>query len=391
MKVFIIAGEESGDLLGSKIMKELKTRKKDSEVEFFGIGGEKMQKEGLSSIFPMHDLSIMGIVEIIPHIPKILKRIKQTVSEIVKIQPDIILTIDAPDFCFRVIKKLKKTNLKVFEASKKVHMIAPSVWVYRENRAEKISKLYDHLLAILPFEPPYFERHGLKTTFIGHPVVETLKKEDVNFSEEELFKLRQKLNLPQSSKIICMTPGSRSGEIKRLLPTFIETIELLKKEGQDIAPVILSTQRMQDSVKEYCQKAKFVAPIIADRAEKNKVVKMSDLALSKSGTNTFEFMLLEKPMVVCYKANFITTMIANIIVKVKFFNIANYILDKENIPELMKEKCKAKLIYKEVLKLLNNKEAAQKQVDENNKVLKILGRGDKYSSTQKAVDCILES
>lgn len=391
MKIFLIAGEESGDLLGSKIMKELKTRKigVDENLEFFGIGGEKMQKEGLESIFPMHELSIMGIVEVIPHIPNILKRIKQTVQSIVDIKPDLILTIDAPDFCFRVIKKLKKKHKDIFDNTKKMHLIAPSVWVYRESRAEKISKLYDHLLAILPFEPPYFEKYGLRTTFIGHPVVETLKKEEISFNDEEIFELRQKLNLPQDKKVVCVTPGSRRGEISKLLPIFIEALNLLKEQEIDIAPVILSTKKMEGFIKDQCKNQNFIAPVVSDRNEKNKLVSICDIALTKSGTNTFEFMLMEKPMVVCYKANFITTLIANMIVKVKLFNLANIILGKENIPEMMKEKCKPNLIARQMIKLLGSRELSTDQVIENNKVLDILGRNEKHSPTQRAVDCIL--
>lgn len=391
MKIFLIAGEESGDLLGSKIMNELKKRKIDAnqKLEFFGVGGERMQKEGLDSIFPMHELSIMGIVEVIPHIPNVLRRIKQTVKNIVDIKPDLILTIDAPDFCFRVIKKLKKNHKEAFDNTKKMHLIAPSVWVYRESRAEKISKLYDHLLAILPFEPPYFEKYSLKTTFIGHPVVETLKKDEVSFSDDELFELRQKLNLPQDKKIICVTPGSRRGEISRLLPIFMEAISLLKEQNIEVNPVIFSTKKMKQFIEEQCKDQDFVAPVISSRTEKNKLMSICDLALTKSGTNTFEFMLMEKPMVVCYKANFITTLIANMIVKIKLFNLANVILGKENIPEMMKEKCKPNLIARQMMKLLGNEELSRAQVTENNKVLDILGRNEKYSSTQRAVDCIL--
>ena len=167
-KIFIVTGEASGDLLGSRLIKEFENS--NQAIKFCGVGGQQMKDRGFESIFPLEDLAVMGFLEVVPHIPKLLNRINQVITRIQEFQPDILITIDAPDFCFRVLKKLKKTPQ--FLKIKKIHLIAPSVWAYRQGRAQKIAQLYDLLLAILPFEPPYFEKYGLKTVFIGHPLID---------------------------------------------------------------------------------------------------------------------------------------------------------------------------------------------------------------------------
>ena len=193
IKFFIIAGESSGDMIGAKLIKEIKTFfNKEDKLHFIGIGGENMKDQGLNSIFNMNDINLMGFFEIIPHIPKLLIRINQTVKQIIQEKPDYLITIDSPDFCFRVMKLLQKKvnknpNLKEkFTNLKKSHIIAPSVWAYREKRAQKISKFYNLLLAILPFEPPYFEKYGLKTVFIGNPAVEKIP----NYSKKSELRLK---------------------------------------------------------------------------------------------------------------------------------------------------------------------------------------------------------
>jgi lipid-A-disaccharide synthase len=212
-KIFLIVGEASGDLLGSKLIKELQEQlaQKNEKAEFVGVGGKLMQEQGLVSIFPMEELSIMGFAEVVPHLLKILRRINQTAQTIIEQKPDFVITIDSPDFCFRVMKRLKAKLAGSKFAPKKIHLIAPSVWAYREGRAEKISKLYDLLLAILPFEPPYFEKYGLKTVFIGHPILENAP--DFGKKAEENRKFREKRGIKKDDFVICVTPGSRNGEV----------------------------------------------------------------------------------------------------------------------------------------------------------------------------------
>ena len=227
-KIFIIAGEKSGDLLGSKILKNLD---KD-QYEIYGIGGELMEQQGLKSLFPMSELSLMGIFEILPKLFSILKRIKQTVQKILEIQPDILLTIDSPDFCFRVAKQVQKLDKS--NKIKKVHFIAPSVWAYRKGRAKKIAKIYDLLLCILPFEPPYFEKYGLKTVFVGHPIFYK-ESTEYDFNNEDI-------QYNNESNLISVTLGSRVSEVKRFLPIINPIVENIAKQNQNIICNYLATK-----------------------------------------------------------------------------------------------------------------------------------------------------
>ena len=375
-KIFIIAGEASGDLLGSKVIAGFKNKLKDNKknLNFVGIGGLLMKEEGLKSIFPMEDLSVMGIAEVIPHIPKLLKRIKQTVDAIIEEKPDLVVTIDSPDFSFRVIKKLLKevarndTLSNEIKSLKKIHLIAPSVWAYRANRAKKIAKLYDLLLAILPFEPPYFEKYGLKTIFIGNPIVEKspdFKKKNVCDKE-----FRQKYNIKVTDKIIYVTPGSRISEVKRIFPQFIKAINLLAKDYDNIKIVIPTVKKTVNLVKKMSQNINCDYFLI-DNNEKESALFSSNFALAKSGTNNIEISLYKIPLIIAYRFNFFTYLLAKIMIKVKFANLINIILNKQLIPELIQYNCKENRIYQELKNLINNENICQKQVKEAQLALNI--------------------
>jgi len=383
-KIFIIAGEKSGDLLGEKIIKSLKKKAGNNKIEFVGVGGELMQAEGLKSIFPMEDLSIMGVMEILPRLFKIIGRINQTVKAIIKSKPDLVLTIDSPDFSFRVIKKVKKLDKN--NEIKKAHLIAPSVWAYRKGRAKKIAKIYDLLLCILPFEPPYFEKYGLKTVFIGHPIFDK-GFADYSFDKKKFLK---EFDMNEKDTIISVTSGSRLGEVEKLLPIAIESINFLKKRYKDISVFVLATKKTLNLVGEILKKYKFKASILLDEDHKYKAMKSSKVALAKSGTNTFEFNIYKLPMVVYYKFNWLTTKIGRMISNIQFANLVNIIENREVITECVLEKCKPNLIAEKLEELLNDDSARNKQVKESQKVIKKLGFGSGKSSADKGADEILE-
>ncbi|MFC1659125.1 lipid-A-disaccharide synthase [Pseudomonadota bacterium] len=417
LKIFLIAGEISGDVLGGKLISSIKKQSsRNSRIRLLGIGGSNMKVEGLKSIFPMNDLSLFGLAEVIPHIPKILKRINQTVTEIQKFQPDILITIDAPDFCFRVAKKLNKLDKQ--NKIKKVHMIAPSVWAYREGRAKKIAQLYNLLLTILPFEPPYFEKYGLKSKFIGHPIVENKIDKSKLLQKRDFY---NKYNLPNKNDIICLTPGSRIGEVNRLLPIFLDAVRIIQQKHKNLSIGIATTDKIEGVVRtevnKFKDKTDNVTPhllrsdkkknipqqvrgnisatnlsvaIVKDIDDKNSLYRLSRVAIAKSGTNTFELMMAKLPMVVCYKFNWLTGKIGRRIIKVKYCNLANIILNKEIIPELVQESCSPELIAKKVKKLMFNKSLIQKQISGTQKVLKILGVKNKEKSSDLGAKYILE-
>lgn len=380
MKIFLIAGEPSGDLLGSKLIKEIKSR--NEKVEFVGVGGKLMQAEGLASIFDMHELSIMGFAEVLPRLCRLIKLINQTAQKIISEKPDCVITIDSPDFNFRVMKKLKD-----FHGAKKVHLIAPSVWAYREGRAEKISKLYDLLLAILPFEPPYFTKYGLKTVFIGHPITENAP--DFSVKEKENSDFRKARAINEDDILLCLTPGSRISEITRIFPHFISAINFLSRKIPNIKvviPVLDKTKNLTQKMSEkFCVKY-----FLVDEKEKKSAFFASNFALAKSGTNTLEISMYKLPMVIAYRINLISFVIAKILIKIKFANLINLILNKEVIPEMLQYKCEAQKISDILEKLITDKNLAKTQIEESGKALNLLKGAADSNPTKTAVDEILK-
>jgi len=378
-KFFIIAGEASGDLLGSKIINEIKLQLPQSD--FIGVGGKLMKESGLKSIFPMEDLSVMGFLEVLPHIPKLIKRINFTAQEIIDQKPDYIITIDSPDFCFRVIKKINNLT-----KAKKIHLIAPSVWAYREGRAKKIAKLYDLLLAILPFEPPYFEKYGLKTIFVGHPIVEDAP----DFSQKKIinsnFRLSKKIS--ESDLIIYLTPGSRISEVKKIFPQFIGAVNLLSKEFSNLKIIIPTVEKTKSIIEELSKNLQMEYFVI-DNTQKKDALFSANYALAKSGTNTIEISLYNVPMIIAYKVNFITYLILKILVKIKYANLINLIMNKEIITEMLQMDCESKKLFLKLRELISNNNIAEFQIKNSQEALKIMGLGSKDNAIKKSVQAIL--
>ncbi len=379
-KFFLIAGEASGDLLGSKLIAELKLQ--NPQAEFIGVGGKLMCEQGFTSIFPMEELSVMGFLEIIPHLTKLLRRIKQTAETVIQEKPDFVITIDSPDFCFRVMKKLRD-----FKQVKKVHLIAPSVWAYREGRAEKISKLYDLLLAILPFEPPYFEKYGLKTVFIGHPIVENAP--DFSKKEQANLEFRQKNKIPQDALLLSLTPGSRNGEVTKIFPEFIGAVNLLTQKNPNLKVVIPLIDKTRELVTAMAKDLK-VEYFLIEKDQKTSAFFATDFALAKSGTNTVEFSLYRIPMIVAYKINCITHFLVKMMVKIKFANLINLISGREIIPEMLQKNCQAEKIAAVVERLILNRNLAQDQVSESELALKLMGLGSLENPSKKAAGEIMK-
>lgn len=305
-KFFIIAGEASGDWLGAKLMQELKNNK------ICGIGGKKMEAVGLKSLFNMSEISLMGFAEILPHAAKLIKLINFTVDEINKFKPDVVVTIDSPGFNFRVAKKIQSLRPQ----TKLIHYVAPTVWAYKPKRAEKVNALFDKLLCILPFEPPYFNN----AEFIGHPVLE----DGLDKGNAAAFKEKYKID-----DFICLMPGSRKGEVRKLLPIFLSAARILGKK-----PVVIAADNV-------------VLPegiIKIPNAEKADCFAASSCGIIKSGTSGLEYAFAGKPYVVAYKANKITAYMVKRMIKIKFVNLVNILFEREIVPELIQENCTAEKI-----------------------------------------------
>ncbi len=378
LKIFIISGEASGDLLGAEIIKALAAQK-SHEIELIGVGGEQLTNLGIKNIFPQDELAIMGFAEVLPRIPQILKRIKQTVQAIKKYQPDIILTIDAPDFNFRVIKKLRKSG---YNSSKIVHLVAPTVWAYREYRAEKIAKLYDLLFCLLPFEPPYFEKYGLKSIFIGHPL---LYKE----IPAPALAPEQKYQINKKDKIILVTAGSRSNEISALSDSYIKALKQLTNKYNDLILVFPTHAKHRTKLSNLTEDLDCRIIITDDEAEKYYFMKHAYCALAKSGTNNLEIAAAGTALICCYKMSKLTYQILKRIIKIKYANLINILAGKEIIPELIQDGCTRENIFKQLDKYLSDKKYCENQVAAQNKYL------EKFKSTSStpaklAADALLE-
>ncbi len=381
-KFFMIAGESSGDLLGSKLIKEIKSRHQGQECQFIGVGGDLMKKEGFTSIFNMSELSVMGFVEVLPHIPKLLKRIKQVANEVKKQNPDYVITIDSPDFSFRVMKKLKN-----YHNSQKIHLIAPSVWAYRARRAKKIAKLYDLLLAILPFEPPYFTKHGLQTKFIGSPIVENVP--DFANQDQVRADFCQKHDFRNSDVLLYVTPGSRKFEVDKIFPEFVTAINEVDGDIKNLKVIIAAVDKVRDHVEQMAGDIK-ADYVVIDPEQRYQAMTACDYALAKSGTNTVELSLYKIPLIVCYKFNALTYFILDKIVTNRFANLINIIMNRYVIKEHIQNDCTGEKIADSLRQLIADEKVAKKQLTDCERALKIMGMGSNKTSTAKAVDEILK-
>ncbi len=371
----LVAGEPSGDALGAGLMAALK-RQITSPIEFQGVGGPMMTAVGLESLFPMSDLSIMGIAEVLPQIPKILGRLRQTAEMVERNRPDIVVTIDSPGFNFRLAKRLHPLRKSI--GFKIVHMVAPSVWVYRPGRARKIAPLFDHLLALLPFEPPYFEKEGLACTFIGHPVVEARVPLDAG------AKFRSDHNIDQKDKVLCVLAGSRHSETSRLLPVFGEAVKKLVAKNPNLKIVVptVSTvvESVTDAIKDWPGK-----PVLVEGTETRfAAFAASDAAVAASGTVALELSLVGVPMVVAYRLHPITHWIAKRLVRIDQANLVNIVLGKVVVPELLQNDCTPEKIVREIDLLFEGGESCTRQIEAGREAMAMMGQGGDAPSDRAA-------
>lgn len=363
MKVFLIAGEHSGDALGASVMKSL-TAKLGDDVTYTGVGGPEMEAEGLKSLFPMTDLAVMGVFEVLPRLRLLLKRMNETAHAIELEKPDVVVTIDAPDFCFRVIKKLRKRHNDV----PVVHYVAPSVWAWRAGRAEKVAKFLDHLLCLLPFEPPYFHKEGLKATFVGHPVVTG------NLHEGDGVGFRERHGIAQEASVLCLLPGSRTGEVTRLLGVFGETAERLATQYPGLSVVIPAVDHLKDHIENIT--AFWSMPVtVVGPGEKGDAFAASTIAIAASGTVTLELAMAKLPHVIGYRMNALTAMLARRLIKTPYVNLINICLGREAVPELLLENCTADNLARELGRLMDDADARGAQIAAAEAALKELGLG----------------
>ncbi len=345
-----------------------------------GIGGSLMVSAGLEeSFFPMNELSLMGLAEIIPHIPKMLRRIDQTVEAIRVFNPDIILTIDAPEFSHRVQKKLQAEKI----SGKRVHMVAPSVWAWRADRAQKIARFLDGLLCLLPFEPPFFERYGLKSEFMGHPVMDM---EGVQTANGPAFRFRHMIGLDQ--KMVGLFFGSRRSEIEKMGSIFLQVAKNLQQHDPNIGFICPTTYSLRASVESLLRTHHISAHIVTDPKEKWDAFAACNVAAATSGTVGLELSILNIPHVISYKMNSLTWAVVNRVVTTKFAHLSNNILNKEVVPEFLQEKADPQMITESLLTFLNDRDKVQMQRNDFAEIRAALTTPHKKSAAQAAADFI---
>ena len=366
-KIWIITAEASGDALGAALLHELKKQAKAAgiELELSGVGGSALASEGLSSLIPMHTLGIMGFVEVIKHLPRMLYLMRQLKNQLLAAQPDLIVTIDAPDFGCRIVRSLPRS------LSKRIHYVAPSVWAYRPERAAKLAQYYDHLLTLLPFEPPYFTAHSLASTFVGHPLI-TKPQHDTEAGEE----LRKRYSIPASAQVLLVLLGSRKSELERLGPIFMQAISKLAEAHKNLL-VILPTLPHLTSKAEALAQSLPCNSLVLTRAEDHLgAQQIATLALSKSGTITAELAWAGVPMVVAHRINPISAWLLKRSLRVRYVTLVNLLADAMIIPEYLQENCTATRITAALESLLSNQSARAAQTQAAQKALAALRGAD---------------
>lgn len=378
LKIYLIAGEPSGDLLGSRLMRALK-EKTGGQVSFFGLGGDTMEREGLKPLFDISDLAVMGLAEVIPSIPLVLKRIEQTIEDIKAHQPDIVITIDSWSFCSRIHKKLRRLDLGIPQ----MHYVAPQVWAWKKHRAKTMYHYVDELLTLLPQEPPYFIKHHLKTIFVGHPVIES----EALTADGAAF--RHKFNISEDKQIISILPGSRKTEVAKLLPDFLKAAELLQESNPDIFFALPTVKTVAKRVKEYVKKSKLPMVVLETEADRYNAFQASSAAIAASGTVALELAICNIPHIIAYKVSPLTYFLAKHLVKIKYVNLTNILLNKPVVPELLQENCTPEKIVREIHELLKNGQAYEKQMEGFAEVKAHLSCGNQTPS-QNAADAVLD-
>ena len=356
-KIFILTGEPSGDKLASRVILDLK--RINPNIEFLSVGGSNLKSLNIKSIYDLKEITYMGFTSVLFNFFKINNKINKTVKAIIDFNPDILFTVDSPDFTLRVAERIKnkKPNIKT------IHYVAPQVWVWREGRVKKIKKFIDHILLLFSFEKKYFENEKMSYDFVGHPLLENTVAEKIDLNHV----------IGKNKALVSMFSGSRTSEINILMPILLSFIRLMNVKYMDITYVFHTTIEQNQLIQSYLDSSNLDnCQVICDDKIKGHILKKSIFAVAKSGTISLEICNAKIPSVIIYKMNFINFLIIKILVKIKFANIINIAANEEIIPELLQAKCNPNNIYKVVSNLLDTPSKIEKQVQKTQIVLNTL-------------------
>jgi lipid-A-disaccharide synthase len=374
--IFVVSGEASGDNLAGALMRALKAQT-GGRVRFSGVGGPQSEGQGLESLFPMRELSVMGLAEVLPHLPRLIRRLNETVDAVRRLKPDAIVTVDSPGFCLRLAHHLRGSGIPI------IHYVAPQLWAWRPGRARKLSKRIDHIMALLPFEVPFFAKYGIPCTYVGHPAIDS----GVERGDGPAFRARH--GLPQDAPVLCIVPGSRAGEVRRMLPVFAEALVLLKESYPDLHIVIPVVPTTVETVSGLTRD--WPLPVVfADIAERHDAFAASNAAMAKSGTVTLELALANVPMVVAYRVSAATAfLVRRMGVSVQHASLVNLLAGREVVPELLQEDCTVARLAAAVDELLRSKEARDAQLQGFREIVKVLGDRSP-SPSERAAKVVLD-
>ncbi|MDR2882392.1 MAG: lipid-A-disaccharide synthase [Alistipes sp.] len=400
MRVYILAGEPSGDLIASGLMRAL--RRLVPSVEFRGVGGENMMAIGVGngagiatntndhnigterfkSLFDMSEISVMGFLEVVPRLPLIIRRIRQTISDIEAFRPDVLVTVDSWGFVSALLTKMrKKWRREAAIQIPVVHYVAPQVWAWKKGRAKNVARLVDRLMTLLPDERRWFECHGLRTDFVGHPIVERVADATL---DPDGFRVAN--DISADATVVTVLPGSRHSETKRLIPILKEAVESVAAKIQNIFVVVPTVPGVEEEVRRGFEDMTDRVPISVVIGEINRynAFKISKLAMAKSGTVSLELVSFGVPHMIVYTFGRLSDLIARRLVKVRFANLINILADREIIPELLLWKCRKDLIADCAMTLLESHQTANKQMIEATDVMQKLRLPDVLPSDRAA-------
>ena len=353
-KIFILTGEPSGDKLASKVIAKLKIF--NPNIRYLSVGGENLKSLGINSIYDLKEITYLGFTKVILNLFKINKKINSTVDTILKFKPDILFTVDSPDFTLRVAERVKNKDPDI----KTVHYVAPQVWVWREGRVKKIKKFIDHILLLFNFEKSYFEKEQVSCEFVGHPLLENKIDDKIDINQF----------VGKNQALISVFPGSRISEINILMPILLNFIKLMREKHNDITYIFHSTRVHNQLIQTYIKNSNLSScEVISDNKFKAHLLKKSIFAVAKSGTVSLEICNAKIPSVIIYKMNFINFFIVKMLVKIKYANIINIAANSEIIPELLQSKCNSKNIFNVVSNFLDNPSKVQEQVEKTETIL----------------------
>jgi len=356
-KIFILTGELSGDKLASKVIIHLK--KINPDIEYLCVGGDNLKALGLKSIYDISEITYLGFTKVLLNLFKINKKMNQTVKAILDFKPDILFTVDSPDFTLRVAERVKNKNSNI----KTIHYVAPQVWVWREGRVKKIKKFIDHILLLFSFEKKYFEKEKISCDFVGHPLLDEKKNDKIDINQV----------VGKNKAIISIFPGSRVSEIILLMPILLNFVKLMANKYNDITYIFHSNSEHNNLIRAYIKNKIFSnCEVISDNKIKLHLLKKSIFALVKSGTVSLEVCNAKIPSIILYKMNFINFLIIKMLVKTKYANIINIIANQQLIPELLQSQCNPKNIYKTVCEYLESPLKLEEQTYKTQKILNSL-------------------